>query len=463
MAGIGFRLEKILSKNSYFNLLEGYAYAAIVSAGPVLFTIFSIAILSVISVSIVGLQDVTVFRTLVVYIYGASLIISSPAQMIITRYMSDRIFVNDFKAIVPAFVGIVIIFIGIDAVIGYIGIYFLELSFGASVTAVVLFVNIGIIWIAMIVLSAAKEFLWIVYSFLFGSILSIGASYFLGMHFGFLGLLAGFTAGQVLLVILLLIQIFTEFEYRKRIEFYFLSYFKRYTSLAFIATFYNIGIWADKIVFWFSPETFQEVHGYLHASYIYDTPVFLAYLFLVPSLAMFTIRIETSFYMHYKKYFLSILNKHPFSSVEERRKNIVKDLNLSLGRMVVMQGTITVVGLVTAPKIYSYLGMSAMNLGVFHIAILATFLQSLLLTLLIIILYFDFRKDALIMAATFAASNIILSILSIRLGFSYYGYGYFGACLISLMVGFMLFNVKLRYLHYYTFVGQKDIAHAEAT
>lgn len=462
MAGIGFRLEKILSKSSYVNMLEGYAYAAIVSAGPVLFTIFSIGILSVISVGGVNIADVMIFRTLVVYIYGISLITSSPAQMIITRYMSDRIFINDYKAIVPSFVGVIVISIIIHALIGYVAVQYLDIGFGPSVIAVVLFVNIGIIWIAMIVLSAAKEFLWIVYSFMFGAIVSVTGGYFLGLHFGFLGLLTGFTIGQTLLVILLLIQIFTEFRYRKRIEFYFLEYFKKYTELAFIATLYNIGIWADKFIFWFTSETSQEIHGFLRASYVYDTPMFLAYLFLIPSLAMFTVRIETSFYIHYKKYFLSILNKHPLSSIEERRKNIVTDMKISLGRMVVMQGVITVAGLVLAPKIYPYLGMSSINLGVFHIAILATFLQSLMLTLLIMMLYFDFRKDALIMALTFAVGNIILTIISIRLGFSYYGYGYFGSCFISLICGFLLFNFRLRFLHYYTFVGQKIIMHSEA-
>jgi uncharacterized membrane protein len=108
-----------------------------------------------------------------------------------------------------------------------------------------------------------------------------------------------------------------------------------------------------------------------------------------------------------------------------------------------------------------YLGMSAINLGVFHIVILATFLQALLHVLLIVLLYFDFRTDALIMSASFAVSNIVLSLLSIRLGFTYYGYGYFGACLTALTVGFVIFNYRLRSLLYYTFVGQKIAVRSE--
>ncbi len=461
MAGIGFRLEKILSYDSYVNLLQGYAYSAIVSAGPLLCTIFTIAFLTIVLPGNLPYAEIMIFRTLVVYVYAVTLITTAPAQMIITRYMSDRIFLNDRQAIVPAFVGIIAISLVIHAIFGATAIHLVELDFASSVTAVILFLAISIVWIAMIVLSAAKEFIRIVKSFFAGSALSVVAGFVLGKQLGLLGLLAGFTAGQVLLVIMLVAQIFTEFEYRKQVEFYFLEYFKKYMALAFIATFYNIGIWADKFIFWFTTQTGVKIHAVLHISPVYDIPVFVAYVLVVPTLAMFTIRVETHFYIHYRKYFLSILGKHPLSSLEERRKNIIEVLRVSMGRMIVMQGTITVMGLFIAPKVYMYFGMSPVNLGVLQIAILATFLQALLQTLLIIILYFDFRMDALAMSAIFAATNVLFSVYSIDAGLSWYGYGYFLSCLAALIAGFLLFNYRMKHLLYYTFVSQKIIVHSE--
>ena len=208
--------------------------------------------------------------------------------------------------------------------------------------------------------------------------------------------------------------------------------------------------------------THDHIHGSLYASYIYDVPVFLAYLFIIPSLAMFTIRIETSFYVAYKKYYMAILHNHPYFSLEERRKEIVKVLKLSLGRMIAFQGTITIVGLITAPAIYEWLGMSAINLGIFQISILTTFLLSLMLALLILMLYFDYRIDALLMSLCFAVTNFIFSAISIKMGFSYYGFGYFFSVLCSLVVGFLLFNYRLYSLHYYTFVRQRIVVHEEA-
>lgn len=462
MAGIGFRLEKILSRDSYTNLLKGYSYSAIVSAGPLLCTIFSIALLTIIMPGTLEYHKLMVFRTLVVYIYAVSLVSTSPAQMIITRFMSDRIFLNDYKAIVPAFVGISILSLIFNAILGVILVPLAELTFAQTITSIVLFLCIGIIWIAMIVLSAAKEFIWIVKSFLTGALISVVAGFLMGKYFELTGILAGFTLGQAVLVVLLLGQIFTEFDYRKRVEFDFLTYFKKFTALAFIATFYNIGIWGDKFVFWFSQSTSQDLQAILRMSVVYDVPVFVAYILVVPTLAMFTVRVETGFYVHYKKYFLSILNKHPLSAIEERRQNIVNELKLGIGRLIVMQGTVTVIALLVAPKIYTYFGMIPINLGVFQITILSTFLQAMLQSLLIILLYFDLRMDALFMSATFAITNIIFSMISVTLGIDWYGYGYFASCFFSFLFGFFMLNYRMKHLIYYTFVSQKIIVHEEA-
>lgn len=457
MAGIGFRLEKILSKNSYINLIEAYAYSAVVSAGPLLCTIITIATIMIIMPGNIIMEELLIFRTMVVYIYGSSLITTSFVQMIITRYIADRMFVGDHQATVPALVSVLVPSVIIHAAIGVVAVYVLDLDLGSSVTAVVLFVNISVIWIAMIVLSAAKRFTWITKSFALGSIVSIVLGFWLGKAMGLLGLLSGFTIGQVVLVVLLLTQIFTEFEYRDRLDFSFLEYFKKYTALGFIAAFYNCGIWVDKVVFWFSASTGEQIHSFLRTSNIYDVPVFLAYLLVVPSMAMFTVRVETDFFVHYRKFYLAIINKHPLSALEDRRQNIINSIRIGMGRLVVLQATLTLMGLFAAPQIYKYLGMSAANLAVFQIAMLATFLQALLLALLIIILYFDFRSDALIVSIVFALSNLLLTLLSIRMGFSWYGYGYFGSCLISLVIGYLFLVYRLKYLLYYTFVSQKII------
>ena len=57
---------------------------------------------------------------------------------------------------------------------------------------------------------------------------------------------------------------------------------KSFLSLALTGFFYNLGVWVDKFVFWANPLVSDPVIGPLRASIIYDIPIFLAYLSIVP-------------------------------------------------------------------------------------------------------------------------------------------------------------------------------------
>ena len=69
---------------------------------------------------------------------------------------------------------------------------------------------------------------------------------------------------------------------------------------------YNLAIWIDKIVFWFAADTGMNVIGPLRASVIYDMPVFLAYLSIIPGMAVFLVRFETDFVEWYDKFYNAV-------------------------------------------------------------------------------------------------------------------------------------------------------------
>ncbi|MFX5521892.1 exopolysaccharide Pel transporter PelG, partial [Acinetobacter baumannii] len=65
-----------------------------------------------------------------------------------------------------------------------------------------------------------------------------------------------------------------------------------YPSLVLVGLLYNVAIWADKFMFWYFPPTSEPIIGGLRASLIYDLPVFLSYLSIIPGMAVFLVRIE---------------------------------------------------------------------------------------------------------------------------------------------------------------------------
>ena len=50
MAGIGFELRKILSRDSYTATLHAYVYAGLISSGPWVLSIISVMLVGIISI-----------------------------------------------------------------------------------------------------------------------------------------------------------------------------------------------------------------------------------------------------------------------------------------------------------------------------------------------------------------------------------------------------------------------------
>src|SRR5687767_8615886 len=104
MAGIGFELGKILAKPGYANLFRAYGYAALIGSGPWVFSILSLALLGILLRGTTAREELDLFFLAVTYIYGFSLIMTGPTQMVLTRYAADRHFDGQRNRIFPAIV-----------------------------------------------------------------------------------------------------------------------------------------------------------------------------------------------------------------------------------------------------------------------------------------------------------------------------------------------------------------------
>src|SRR3989442_13642689 len=73
MAGIGFRLKRLIAEESYGGWLRAHLYGAVLSAGPWLLSIFSLASLSLLSRGIVDDPPRDLFRPILAWAYSLSL------------------------------------------------------------------------------------------------------------------------------------------------------------------------------------------------------------------------------------------------------------------------------------------------------------------------------------------------------------------------------------------------------
>ena len=454
MAGIGFRLREIVTRKTFTEWVQLYLYSAIVFAGPWLFSILCLAALSVFALPDLHREGVALFTVTVVYCYAFSLIATGLLQLPVTRYVADRLYVKDRTSILPSFVATTIVVATVQAFVGAAFMSLCDVSLAYKIWATSLYVVISVIWMAMIFLTAAKDYNALVAGFFVGYLVSFVLGKLLGMRMGVDGLLCGFLAGQVVLCFWLVWRIFEEFPNDLPFNFDFRHTFTQYPTLAWSGVAYSAAIWIDKFLFWFHPKTGIRVHSLFYTHFPYDSAMFFAYLTIVPTLSLFLVRVETEFYTKYKAFFGGILNKDPLSAIEARKRELIETLRKSLGAVIIYQGIVTLAVMILLPMLLDTFDISQDHLPVFRTACIGAVFHVLLLVLTVVLLYFDFRGAVLLVSAFFLVSNAGFTWITLSMPEDTWGLGYLGSTALSLLLCIVLLWNRLTNLEFVTFVRQ---------
>ena len=271
---------------------------------------------------------------------------------------------------------------------------------------------------------------------------------------GLEGLMGGFVIGQAVLLMAMMALILRNFPSDRFISFEFYERKKLYPSLMAIGLLYNTAIWIDKAMFWYSPETSQAIIGPLRASVIYDLPVFLAYLSIIPGMAIFLLRMETDFVEDYDAFYEAVRTGASLETIEKHRNGMVETVRLGLLEIIKIQAITTLLLMVTGESILKWLGISTLYLPLLYIDVIAASLQVVLLGILNVFFYLDKRRIVLGLCGGLVVLNFALTALSLHLGPTFYGFGFALAVFVVVLAGFVLLTRKLELLEYETFMLQ---------
>ncbi|MDP9107773.1 MAG: exopolysaccharide Pel transporter PelG [Pseudomonadota bacterium] len=456
MAGIGFELRKILKRDNLMSLLQAYTYAAVISSGPWVLSIVGILIIGVLSFTVVVPNFLIVqFQVSITYVIAASLIFTGPFQLAFTRFTADRLFEKHGDIILTNFHAVSLAITLVGGVLGLlcVAFWFPQQSVMYRLLLLAAFVIMCNIWIATIFLSGMKQFREIVWLYFFGYALTVGAALLL-RRFQLEGLMAGFVIGQALLLMGMTVLILRNYPAQQFISFEFFQRKGMYPALLAIGFLYNLGVWIDKFVFWANLDTSQSIIGPLRASVIYDLPVFLAYLSIIPGMAIFLLRMETDFVEYYDQFYQAVRSGGSLEAIEECRNGMVETIRLGIFEIIKIQTIAALLLIVVGEAILNWLGISTLYLPLLYIDVIAAGLQVVLLGILNVFFYLDKRHIVLSICVAFVALNLGLTLLSVQLGPAFYGYGFAVSLLLVVLAGFVLLSRKLESLEYETFMLQ---------
>ena len=217
------------------------------------------------------------------------------------------------------------------------------------------------IWVATIFLSGLKMYRAILVLYALGYAVTV-LSALAARPWGLEGLLGGFVLGHFVLFVGM--WMITAWHYRSRmtISYEFARRETRYPSLMLIGLLYNLGVWVDKFMFWSWPETSDAIIGPLRASVIYDLPVFMAYLSIIPGMAVFLVRIETDFVEYYDRFFDAVRTGGSLEYIEDMRDEMVYSIRQGLAEIGKIQTLAMLGAIVAGPAVFAVLEISELNL-----------------------------------------------------------------------------------------------------
>jgi polysaccharide biosynthesis protein PelG len=455
VAGVGFELRQAIHGDNHLSAIRGYLYAAVISAGPWLLSVLTLSLLGLISTSFLSQHATVLFAATITHTFAISLITSGLIQMVVTRYLADQLYLDKTALIAPTFVSVVVLSAGAQFVLINVLLISTGLPLSYRLSAATLYVAVSEIWIAMIFLSAARDYVSIALSFAVGYLVSFVAAIGLGSAFGVHAYLIGFAAGQVLTLGLLVARVLTEFETTEAFNFEFVGYFRRYPALIGIGFFYSLALWVDKIAFWLSPQG-MDVGTYLKVFTPYDTIFFAASLVsFVPALVLFTVHLETDFYEYYKRFYAAILEKRSLGNLREAKEGMAMSIRTSyLALLKVQSGLVLLVVTLLTPTIMQVFNVPQEHWDTFRVVVVSMSVQVFLLFTTLILQYLDLRGSVLIVTAVFLATNLGFAVPTILLGHQFYGYGFLASSIISVVTSFILLAERFKKLEYLTFMRQ---------
>ncbi len=456
MAGIGFELRKLLRKDSFFGLIQAYGYAGIISSGPWILSSLGVMAVGLLSLALkTQPQAVVNFLVSITYLTAVSLITGGWLQLMLTRFIADRLYDETRDQILPNLVGALLVTTLGSLIFGLIcWPFFSDTSYIYRYLMIGTLIVLSDIWVLVIMMSGLRSYQKVLNAFTLGYGSTVVFSLLL-RSYGLEGLLAGFLLGQSLMLFWMLGILMREFPAESLLSFDFLDKTRVYYSLTAISISYNLGVWADKFVFWFNPVTSVAVIGPLRSSLIYDPPIFLAYLSIIPGMAVFLLRMEADFVDRCEAFYRGIREGKSLNAIRELKYEMIETIRNSFFEIFKVQTLTIVILIYCATDILDLFAISTNFEMLFSVDLVAVGIQVVLLSIFNVFFYLDKRFVILYLNILFAVLNFVFTWISLYFDPSFYGFGFAAAVFVTTMIGFIVLNKVLQQLEYETFMLQK--------
>lgn len=453
MAGIGFQLNKLFHKKGILNLCRAYIYAGVISIGPMI--LYVIMLLGVTLVSLIaGMNrpDREVLNCMLTYSLLVSLFSSNCYNMVVTRFVADRLYEKRYSEIMPSLYGNCAVQLCIAMPLYGIFLFFSGVPASYGLMCLWISAVMIIVWMEMIYLMILKDYRLITAGFT----VSVMVGFLAALIMTLLQMVTVVRLmGCVLLSFGIMLVWYHEllvryFPRQKGRELEFLKWFDKYRSLGITGACIFIGLYGHLIINYFGPLRHQTT-GWFYTAPMYDIPALFAFFSIIISIISFVTSVEVKFFPKYQHYYSLFNDRGSIMDIEAAEGEMLDVLGKELLFMGIKQIIMTILFIVVGGFIMDLLPLGMTDLGkdIFRILCVGYGMYAIGNSVMLILLYFEDYRGAMWATILFAAISTVGTTLQILYGkYVYFGMGFSVGAAVFLMVAIIRLEWCTRHLQY---------------
>lgn len=456
MAGIGFELKKIFAGKGIAGKAWGYSCAAVIVSGPTFLAVLLLIGLQRIAMAS-NLEGWDILLGLVTYAMFGALIASSVISQILSRWAADALYSKNYDRVLPSLFG------GYAVIMVPSGILYALLLRSASpmvstpdlILAWLFFALMVMVYLELSYLTALKNYLNVLLWFVAGVIMALVIAYvyvivmaqpvitsiLTGLIFGYGVIFCGYT-----------IQLYRELPVGSGSKFRFIEYIFKYPQLILNSLLSILMVYSHIIVVWFSRYG-EHITGFFYRAPIYDTSAFYAFLVSMPTNILFVVSMETHFYEKFRIYFDAVSSNGTLKDLDVTGRDMINQLWHEMMHLELVQLIILMAYMALMRFYLATIGFTRSLLIIFFLLSTGYAIQSLGQCMVLLLLYFDDRRGAVISSLV----GFVTTTLATHLLLPYdglLGLGFIIGALSMFLVAFIRLRVELADIDNKVFASQ---------
>jgi polysaccharide biosynthesis protein PelG len=452
MSGISVTIEQMTQRRSMSAVVTAYVYAALLVAGPWIFTMLGIVGLSSTGCS-TACDELTLFRSVVIYNSLFALVVTSPLAFFCGRYISDRLYVGQTQSVFFVFAVSLGLF-SLVVLATVVPFYLLAATLDGATpfAAIQNAFLIGVSWLLIPFAGVIRAHAVMLAAFGCNALLLIVVGFVL-IDPSATTLLGAFNAGFAITDAILVGTVIWRFGSHVAPDWTLLRFPTLKWELPVAGLAYAVGIWADKVIMWLgAPSGGLEVAGVLRTMPSYDTAMFWAQLASIPVIAVAFVHVEPRLARLFGRFYGRLDRQ---ASLRELTGGMQALRSCVVSSVVMLFVALAIVATMTILITFVFmneLGLRPTYMSILRIALWAMAFHSSSMFCFVFLLYFDLRRPALLITAVYAVLNPALTLLVLPFGQAFYGYGSMIAAAVTFLLAFSILLRELPWLHYHAFV-----------